>query len=267
MVKKQRIDQALVSKGLARDIDEANRLVMAGKVQYLGQMVFQSSQQISAVEGITIIPEQKFVSRGGDKLQAAFDRFPIDVKGMVCADIGSSSGGFTDCLLQHGAERVYAIDVGYGILEWKLRNDPRVEVMERTNARNLDKLPEAVNFFTADVSFISLKKILPPAAGWFSKDGGQAVVLIKPQFEATREEAARGEGVISNPVIHERIVKDMLDFAADIGFAPSGLIRSPLQGPAGNVEFLAWLIYPGNKVAKREFGKMISYIFNRESGS
>ncbi len=261
MSKKQRIDQALVSKGMARDIDEANRLVMAGKVQYLGQMVFQSSQQISDVEGISIIPEQKFVSRGGDKLQAAFDRFPIDVNGMVCADIGSSSGGFTDCLLQHGAERVYAIDVGYGILEWKLRNNPRVEVMERTNARNLEKLPSAIRLFTADVSFISLKKILGPAAGWFSKDGGQAVILIKPQFEATREEAAKGGGVISNPEIHQRVIKDILCFAADTGFAAAGLIRSPLKGPAGNVEFIAWLIYPGDRVDKNEIQTLISSIF------
>jgi 23S rRNA (cytidine1920-2'-O)/16S rRNA (cytidine1409-2'-O)-methyltransferase len=261
MVKKQRIDQALVSNGLAKDLDEANRLVMAGKVQYLGQMVFQSSQQISAMDGITIIPDQKFVSRGGDKLQAAFDRFPIDVKGMVCADIGASSGGFTDCLLQNGAERVYAIDVGYGILEWKLRNNPRVEVMERTNARNLDKMPEAINFFTVDVSFISLKKILPPAAGWFSKGGGQAVVLIKPQFEATRKEAARGVGVISSPEIHQRVIKDILYFAAETGFTPTGVIRSPLQGPAGNIEFLAWLIYPGNKIENNEIQAMISSLF------
>jgi len=169
MVKKQRIDQLLVSVGLADDLDEAGRLVMAGKVQYLGQLVFQSSQQISDPEGITLIPGQKFVSRGGEKLQAAFDQFSIDVKGKVCADIGASSGGFTDCLLQHGADKVFAIDVGYGILEWKLRNNPRVEVLERTNARNLEELSETVDFITADVSFISLKKVLLPASGWFSK--------------------------------------------------------------------------------------------------
>ena len=206
MAKKQRIDQSLVSVGLADDLDIANRLVMAGKVQYLGQLVFQSSQQISNPEGITLIPEQKFVSRGGEKLQAAFDQFSIDVKGKVCADIGASSGGFTDCLLQHGADKVFAIDVGYGILEWKLRNNPKVEVLERTNARNLEELSETVDFITADVSFISLKKILLPASGWFSKNGGQAVVLIKPQFEAAREESAKGAGVIVDPAIHQRIL-------------------------------------------------------------
>lgn len=261
MAKKQRIDQSLVSVGLADDLDEANRLVMAGKVQYLGQLVFQSSQQISDPEGITLIPKQKFVSRGGEKLQAAFDQFSIDVKGKVCADIGASSGGFTDCLLQHGADKVFAIDVGYGILEWKLRNNPRVEVLERTNARNLEKLPETVDFITADVSFISLKKVLLPASGWFPKNGGQAVVLIKPQFEATREESARGAGVIVDPAIHQRILVEILDFASAHGFTPTGLIRSPLKGPAGNVEFLAWLRFPGEGIEKGKIPGMVTSLF------
>ena len=156
MAKKQRIDKSLVSIGLADDLDEANRLVMAGKVQYLGQLVFQSSQQISDPEGITLIPDQKFVSRGGEKLQAAFDQFSIDVKGKVCADIGASSGGFTDCLLQHGADKVFAIDVGYGILEWKLRKNPKVEVLERTNARNLEKLPETGQYVFGVMSYNSI---------------------------------------------------------------------------------------------------------------
>jgi 23S rRNA (cytidine1920-2'-O)/16S rRNA (cytidine1409-2'-O)-methyltransferase len=261
MAKKQRIDQSLVSMGLADDLDVANRLVMAGKVQYLGQLVFQSSQQISDPEGITLIPDQKFVSRGGEKLQAAFDQFSIDVKGKVCADIGASSGGFTDCLLQHGADKVFAIDVGYGILEWKLRNNPRVEVLERTNARNLEKLPETVDFITADVSFISLKKVLLPASGWFPKNGGQAVVLIKPQFEAAREESARGAGVIVDPAIHQRILVEILDFASAHGFTPTGLIRSPLKGPAGNVEFLAWLRFPGDGIEKGKIPAMVTSLF------
>lgn len=251
----------MVGIGLAGDLDEARRLVMAGKVLYLGQQVFQSSQQISDLEGITLIPAQKYVSRGGDKLEAAFDQFPIDVKGKVCADIGASTGGFTDCMLQHGAAKVYAIDVGYGILDWTLRNDPRVEVLERTNARNLEKLPETVDFITADVSFISLKKILPPSSGWFSEKGGQAVVLIKPQFEAAREESARGEGVILDPVIHQRILFDILENAAAHGYFPAGLIRSPLKGPAGNVEFLAWLTYRGEREGNENIPGMISSLF------
>lgn len=261
MSKKLRIDQGMVKIGLAQDLDEANRLVMAGKVQYQGQLVFQSSQKIMDPNGIGIIPDQQYVSRGGDKLRAAFDHFPIDVAGLVCADIGSSSGGFTDCLLQNGAERVYAIDVGYGILEWKLRNDPRVKVLERTNARNLKELPETIDFITADVSFISLKKILKPASNWFSKEGGQAVVLIKPQFEATREEAAKGEGVIIDPVIHQRVLKDTLEAALQIGFSPEGLIRSPLQGPSGNVEFLAWLAYPEMEITQNRIQNLITSLF------
>jgi 23S rRNA (cytidine1920-2'-O)/16S rRNA (cytidine1409-2'-O)-methyltransferase len=261
MAKKLRIDQALVSIGLARGVEEANRLVMAGKVLYLGQLVFQSSQQITDPEGISLIPEQKFVSRGGEKLQEAFDQFAIDVKGKVCADIGASSGGFTDCLLQHGAGKVYAIDVGYGILEWKLRNDPRVEVFERTNARNLEELPEAIDFITADVSFISLKKVLIPASRWFSRNGGQCVVLIKPQFEATREESARGEGVILDLGIRQRVLVDILGFGSDHGFSPLGLVRSPIQGPAGNVEFLAWMEFPGTGLSKDKILEMVSNLF------
>ncbi len=261
MGKKQRIDQSLVIMGLAADLEEAKRLVMAGTVQYLGQMVFQPSQQISEPEGITLIPERKFVSRGGDKLQSAFDQFSINVNGMVCADIGASTGGFTDCLLQHGADKIFAIDVGYGILEWNLRNNPKVEVLERTNARNLENSPNQLILITADVSFISLKKILRPASGWFTKKGGQAVVLIKPQFEAAREESAKGAGVIVDPDIHKRILTDILEFASEHAYTPLGLIRSPLQGPAGNVEFLAWLSYPGDNEGKMKISGMVTDLF------
>ena len=261
MAKKQRIDQTLVSVGLANDLEEANRLVMAGKVLYLGQLVFQSSQQINDPDGVTLVPDKRYVSRGGEKLEAAFIQFPIDVKGKICADIGASSGGFTDCMLQHGAKKVYAIDVGYGILEWVLRNDPRVEVLERTNARHLEELPETVDFITADVSFISLKKVLTPANKWFSEGGGQALVLIKPQFEATREESAKGEGVIHDPAIHQRILIDILTFAAAHNYSPEGLIRSPLVGPAGNEEFLAWFIYPGDGGGQDKISGMVSSLF------
>lgn len=261
MAKKQRIDLSLVSIGLANDLEEAKRLVMAGKVLYRDQLVFQASQKISDPDGISLVAGQKYVSRGGEKLLAAFEQFPIDVNGMVCADIGASTGGFTDCLLQHGAKKVYAIDVGYGLLEWKLRNNPKVEVLERTNARNLEKLPEMVDFITSDVSFISLKKVLLPALGWLSKKGGQAVVLIKPQFEAAREESARGAGVILDPAIHQRILIELLEFASAHGFSPAGLIRSPLRGPAGNAEFLAWLIYPAIDKEKNDIQGMISGLF------
>ena len=243
MAKKQRADHLLVKRGIAVDLDEARRLVMAGKVLSEGQLILAPSQNISLDGELCLAQRARFVSRGGEKLQAAFEEFNISVEGLVCADVGASTGGFTDCLLQGGAARVYAIDVGYGILDWRLRNDPRVIVLERTNARELGNLQEPVEFITADVSFISLKKILPTLAGWYSEQGREAVLLVKPQFEATREESARGAGVISDPGIHRRILLEVLDFAAGTGFEIKGVLRSPLQGPAGNQEYLAWLHY------------------------
>ena len=244
MAKKQRVDQILVERGMAADLDEARRLIMAGKILLEGQLLFAPSQSMSPDGELCLAQKAQFVSRGGEKLQGAIEEFNISVDGLVCADVGASTGGFTDCLLQHDATRVYAIDVGYGILDWRLRNDPRVIVLERTNARELSQLPEPVDFITADVSFISLRAIFPSLAGWYSNQGGEAVVLVKPQFEATKEESARGSGVISNPDIHRRVMLEVLDFAAGKGFGTRGVIRSPLRGPAGNQEFLAWLTYP-----------------------
>jgi 23S rRNA (cytidine1920-2'-O)/16S rRNA (cytidine1409-2'-O)-methyltransferase len=251
MTKTLRVDQILVERGIAADLDEARRLVMAGKVLSEGQLLFAPSQRISLDGELSLVQEAAFVSRGGDKLQAAFEEFKISVAGLVCADVGASTGGFTDCLLQHDATRVYAIDVGYGILDWRLRNDSRVIVLERTNARELGKLPEPVEFITADVSFISLKMIIPSLVGWYSEGGGEAVLLVKPQFEATREESARGAGVISSPGIQRRVILEVLDFAAGKGFEARGVIRSPLKGPAGNQEYLVWLSYK-EKNGKRE---------------
>ncbi len=167
MANNKRIDQILVERGLVNNLEEAKRFIMAGKVRHLGQVVMKASQKVNDVDVITLIQNPKYVSRGGEKLGAAFTQFPLTVSDRVCADVGSSTGGFTDCLLINGASRVYAIDVGYGILDWRLRNDPRVLVMERTNARFLAALPEPVEFITADVSFISLKKILPVVSSWF----------------------------------------------------------------------------------------------------
>ena len=266
MAAKRRVDQTLVDIGLAADLEEAKRLVMAAKVLSQGQLVMQPSQLIGDGDDLALIPDPKYVSRGGEKLQAAFDQFSLSVTGKVCADIGASTGGFTDCLLQGGAARVFAIDVGYGILDWRIRNHPLVEVLERTNARSVEQLPDPVDFFTADVSFISLKKILPAASGWFSEAGGQAVVLIKPQFEATREEAAKGSGVIQDPEIHQRILLEVLDFAAEHQFQTLGLIRSPLSGPAGNTEFLAWLEFPGVKNNKENIQGFISSLFSNQKG-
>ena len=243
MAKKQRVDQLLVERGIADDLDEARRLVMAGKVLVEGQLIIGPSQQVSPAGELRLSSEADFVSRGGEKLQAAFEEFAFSVEMLICADVGASTGGFTDCMLQHGASRVYAIDVGYGVLDWRLRNDSRVILLERTNARTLGKLPEPVDFIAADVSFISLKAILPSLAGWYPSRGGEAVLLIKPQFEATQTESAQGAGVITDQDIHRRVTLEVLDFAAQRGFETLGVIRSPLKGPAGNQEFLAWLSY------------------------
>jgi 23S rRNA (cytidine1920-2'-O)/16S rRNA (cytidine1409-2'-O)-methyltransferase len=244
MAKRKRVDQLLLEREIAKDLEEARLLVMAGKVYHQDQVVIQPSLQIAADAELRVLQDSRFVSRGGEKLQAAFEHFPLSVDQLVCADIGASTGGFTDCLLQHGAARVYAIDVGYGLLDWGLRNHPRVLVMERTNARKLSLLPEEIDFFSVDVSFISLKKLLPQASRWYRPRGGEAVILIKPQFEASREEAARGEGVIRDAGIHRRILTEVLDFASRNRFQIKGLIRSPLLGPDGNCEFLAWLGFP-----------------------
>jgi 23S rRNA (cytidine1920-2'-O)/16S rRNA (cytidine1409-2'-O)-methyltransferase len=169
------------------------------------------------------------------------------IDGWVCADMGASTGGFTDCLLQHGASKVYAIDVGYGILHWKLRNDPRVISMERTNARFVKSLPEPVRLITIDASFISLRILLPVAAGLYPSEGGRLVTLIKPQFEAGREDTAKGEGVIRDPEVHRKVLNEVLAAALENGYSVNGLIRSPLTGPKGNIEFLADLNYPGSE--------------------
>lgn len=254
MRKEIRIDQLLVERGLVESRSQAQRLVMAGQVRVEGQVVPKSSSKYSHQAIITIDWGSRFVSRGGNKLEAAFEAFKLDVSGKVCADVGASTGGFTDCLLQHGARKVYAIDVGKGLLHWKLRNDPRIYVMEETNARYIPELPEPVSFVAVDVSFISLKVILPVVRNWFpgsiTSDGSrgecretqEVLVLIKPQFEAGRRAVARGKGVVRDPEIHRRILLDVLSFALEKDYNIQGLARSPLLGPKGNIEFLAWLI-------------------------
>lgn len=219
---------------------------MAGQVRADGQRIFKPGKQMLSSVKIEIEQLPRFVSRGGEKLDAAFDHFDLDVEAKICADVGASTGGFTDCLLQHGAAKVYAIDVGKGILDWKLRNHPSVVVMEKTNARHLESLPEPVDVVTIDASFISLKILLPVVADWMSPSmsdqaAGQVVALIKPQFEAGRREAARGRGVIRDPAIHRRVLREVLASAQEHGYSLLGLIQSPLKGPKGNIEFLAWL--------------------------
>lgn len=231
----------MVERGLAESRSLAQRLVMAGQVRVDGQVALKPSVNLETNAVITVDHGPPFVSRGGEKLAAALDHFPITVQDKICADVGASTGGFTDCLLQHGAARVYAIDVGRGILHWKLRKDRRVVVMEETNARYLERLPELVELVTIDASFISLKVLLPVVKGWLEPNA-DLVVLVKPQFEAGRQEVAKGDGVIRDPLVHQRILEEVLSFAQSVGFEAKEAIRSPLLGPKGNVEFLAWLV-------------------------
>ena len=238
---KTRLDILLVERGLAESRSQAQRLVMAGQVRVDGQVVLKPATNLPVEALLTLNSRPQYVSRGGEKLEAAIQAFSTPLEGWVCADVGASTGGFTDCLLQHGAQRVYAIDVGQGILDWKLRQDPRVIVMEKTNARFVEYLPEPVNLVTIDASFISLKVLLPVVHGWLSSEaeGGVVIALVKPQFEAGRALVGRGKGVIRDPQIHQQVVQEVLIFAQSIGYSLQGLIRSPILGPKGNTEFLA----------------------------
>jgi 23S rRNA (cytidine1920-2'-O)/16S rRNA (cytidine1409-2'-O)-methyltransferase len=255
---KIRLDLLLVARGLVESRSLAQRLVMAGQVRVDGEVVLKPAAKVVANAGLEIYQGPPYVSRGGEKLAAALKAFKLDVNGRVCADVGASTGGFTDCLLQNGAARVYAIDVGKGILHWKLRQDSRVVVMEGVNARYLERLPEPVQVVTIDASFISLKILLPVVKGWFANQAAEeplalphgeglaqgdshVLALIKPQFEAGRREVSRGGGVIRDPKIHKDVLLRVIDSGREQGYTPRGLIRSPLVGPKGNVEFLIWL--------------------------
>ena len=239
MGEKVRLDVLLVERKLAPSREAARRLIMAGEVRVEGQVRDKPGARVARGVALTVQQGPRFVSRGGEKLAAALEAFPVPVQGRVCADVGASTGGFTDCLLQHGAARVYALDVGYGQIAYRLRRDPRVVVMERTNARYVETLPEPVALLVADVSFISLRYLFPVFRNWLTSQA-DLIALIKPQFEAGREQVGKG-GVVRDPAVHRRVLEEVLGAAQELGYGVHGLIRSPLKGPAGNVEFLAWL--------------------------
>jgi 23S rRNA (cytidine1920-2'-O)/16S rRNA (cytidine1409-2'-O)-methyltransferase len=258
MVKRQkeRLDVLLVERGLAESRELAQRLIRAGEVRVDGQLVDQPGARPRVGAEIAVRARPRFVGRGGEKLDAALVRFGVNVEGMVAADIGASTGGFTDCLLQRGARRVYAIDVGYGQLAWHLRNDPRIVVMERTNARTLERLAEPPDLVTIDVSFISLRLLLPVVVGWFdplttTPADVHVLALLKPQFEAQRWEVEKG-GVVRDARVHRTVLERILAAAESAGLALRGLMASPLRGPAGNVEFLAWWQHGGEGLATAE---------------
>jgi len=238
---KQRLDLILVERGLADSREKAQRLILAGVVRVDGNVADKPGRDVDMQATITVEAPEPFVGRGGGKLEAAFKAFGLNVAGMVCADIGASTGGFTDCMLQHGAARVYAIDVGHGQLDWRLRNDPRVVVKEGLNARYLSArdIPESFRFASVDVSFISLTLIIPPVTKLI-EPGGELVTLIKPQFEAGREHVEKG-GVVRDPGVRDEVVRRIREFGTGtVNLEWLGICESPLKGPAGNVEFLAW---------------------------
>lgn len=238
-----RLDQALVERGLCESREKAKRAIMAGLVKINEQLARKPSDSVQPHDQLSLVAPERFVSRGGFKLGHALDRFQLNVAGQIAIDLGASTGGFTDCLLQRGAARVYAVDVGQGQLAWKLRQDPRVVVMEKTNARKLraDAFPQPfslADLVVIDCSFISLRKILPAAVALLHASG-KIVALIKPQFEAGKAEADRGEGVIKDPAVHQRVLQEIKQFVAvqpDLKWRD--VTDSPVLGPAGNKEFL-----------------------------
>jgi len=233
---RERLDEAVTRLGLAPTRSKARAMIMAGDVLVNGLPSLQAGTSVKPADEIALKSKPRFVSRGGEKLDHALEEFDIDVQGFVCADLGASTGGFTDCLLQRGAGKVFAIDVGYGQIDQKLRDDPRVVVEERVNARYLESLPEPIDLVVIDVSFISLSLILPVAA-IVLKPNGYCVPLVKPQFEAGRKDVGKG-GVVRDSAIHRRVLEQVAGYAEANGFAVAGITTSPIVGPAGNVEFL-----------------------------
>ena len=245
---KERLDILLVERGLAGSRERAKRMIMAGEVLVDGQKIDKAGTTVKPEAEIRLLGHDiPYVSRGGLKLEKALRDFGVDPTGCVCSDSGASTGGFTDCLLQQGVSKVFAIDVGYGQLAWKIRSDPRVVVMERTNIRYVtpEDLGEALDLSVVDVSFISLKIVLP-AIQKLLKPTGQVLCLIKPQFEAGKEHVGK-KGVVRDPAVHEQVLRDFVALAAELGFTLKDLTFSPVKGPEGNIEFLGHLcMEPGD---------------------
>ena len=242
MANKTRLDVLLVERGLQESRQKAQATIMSGLVYVKGQKVDKPGTAVLndaevEIRGNTL----QYVSRGGLKLEKAMATFPVQLNDTICADIGASTGGFTDCMLQNGAKKVYAVDVGYGQLAWKLRSDERVVCMERTNARYLthEQIPDELDFASVDVSFISLRLILPPLCGLL-KEGGHVACLVKPQFEAGKEKVGK-KGVVRDPAVHQEVLEHFLEHAKEAGFAVLGLTYSPIRGPEGNIEYLGYL--------------------------
>ena len=242
-MKRERLDEALVRLQIADTVEKARAIIMEGRVFQNGQRLDKPALPLKTDAGLVVKGDKiPYVSRGGLKLERAIRAFALDLSGLICLDVGSSTGGFTDCMLQNGAQRVFSVDVGYGLLDWKLRNDPRVTVLERVNARNLS--PEllggcAADFASMDVSVISVRTVLPAVRTCVRK-GAHLAVLVKPQFEARREQVGKG-GIVRDPQVHREVLLGVIAAAPGMGFAPLGLAVSPIRGAEGNVEFLLHL--------------------------
>ncbi|MCO6430115.1 MAG: TlyA family RNA methyltransferase [Deltaproteobacteria bacterium] len=240
MAKRLRLDKLLFERGLVDSLERASALILAGKAIVNGEKVDKAGASVSSDSVVTILSSPDHVGRGALKLEAAFEKFSVSAEGAVCADVGASTGGFTEVLLSKGASRVYAIDVGYGELDWRLRSDPRVVSLERTNVRFLKELPEKVSLITVDLSFISLRLVLPVVVNWLCQ-AADIILLIKPQFEVRQSEVGE-KGIVTDRQLHKRVVKEIISAAAEIGIKTCGVVPSPIKGRKGNQEYLAWMV-------------------------
>lgn len=265
---KERLDVLLVSQGLAVSREKAKAIIMSGNVLVNGQREDKAGTMIDVKAEITVKGGQlKYVSRGGLKLEKAMSHFDLTLEGRVCMDVGASTGGFTDCMLQNGAVKVYSVDVGHGQLDWKLRNDPRVVCMEKTNIRYVtpEQIEEPAAFVSIDVSFISLTKVLPPVRELMTEDG-EIVCLIKPQFEAGREKVGK-KGVVRDPKVHEEVIEKVIDFAATVGMESRELEFSPIKGPEGNIEYLLHLLKRPDAASVEPFAGNVQEIVAQAHGT
>ena len=265
---KERLDVLLVSQGLAASREKAKAIIMSGNVLVNGQREDKAGTMIDVKAEITVKGGQlKYVSRGGLKLEKAMSHFDLTLEGKVCMDVGASTGGFTDCMLQNGAVKVYSVDVGHGQLDWKLRSDPRVVCMEKTNIRYVtqEQIEEPAAFVSIDVSFISLTKVLPPVRELMTEDG-EIVCLIKPQFEAGREKVGK-KGVVRDPKVHEEVIEKVIDFAATVGLESRELEFSPIKGPEGNIEYLLHILKRPDAASVEPFAGNVQEIVAQAHGT
>ena len=259
MASKTRLDRLLVRNGYVSSRSKAAAQIMAGEVTVDGRLIDKPGSMVRIDAEIMLKAKPRFVGRGGIKLEAALAKFEMEVTGRVCADVGASTGGFTDCLLQHGASRVYAIDVGKGILDYRLRTDERVFLLEGTNARHLDSLPVRPTLVVIDVSFISIRLILPAVKRWICAES-DIIALVKPQFEVGKGEVGKG-GIVREAPLRRRVLREVTKYAASIGMCSADVIPSPITGAKGNIEYLLWLQMSPTPVRQQRIFRKIDALF------